>query len=109
LTLALGGMTHAELMERMSSREISEWMAFAQVEPFGPDAYYLGHAIVASTVANRNRAKNEKTHKVSEFMPQFDRHAQGPEEMINIAATMTMAMGGKVDMHEPDQEDEDDG
>jgi hypothetical protein len=93
-------MTHAELIERISSQELNEWMAFAQLEPFGTDAYYLGHAIVASTVANANRGKNTKAYKVSDFMPQFEKKEQSIDEMKNFAATMTMAMGGRVDLHE---------
>ena len=70
-------------------------MAFAQLEPYGSDAQYLGHAITASTVANANRGKNTKAYKVSDFMPQFEKHEQSIDEMINIAATLTVGMGGK--------------
>lgn len=95
-------MTHAELMERMSSQEINEWMAFAQFEPFGIESYYFGHAITASTVANRGRIKGEKVYKVSDFMPQFEKKEQGIDEMINFAATLTVGMGGTVNLREED-------
>lgn len=89
-------MTHAEMMARISSQEINEWMAFAQLEPFGADAGYLGHAIVASTVANANRGKGQKAMKIDDFMPKFQKEKQGVDEMINIAAMMTIGMGGTV-------------
>ena len=102
MTLALGGMTRAELMERISSQELNEWMAFYTLEPFGADAYYLGHAITASTVANANRGKSTKAMKVQDFMPQFEKKEQGVDEMLNIAAVMTAAMGGTIDLKEAD-------
>lgn len=79
----------------MTSAELSEWIAFANLEPFGAEAEYLGHAIVASTVANRHRGKNEKAHKVDEFVPKFERQIKSTEQMLQFAETMTIALGGK--------------
>lgn len=71
----------------MSSRELSEWMAFAQTEPFGDLRGDLQAAIVASTVANANRTKR-KAYKPSDFMPQFERRQKAPEEMRTIFESM---------------------
>lgn len=89
-------MTVAELLARISSRELTEWMAFSQVEPFGADAYYLGHAITASTVVNVNRKPKSKAHSVEEFMPKFKKKKkQSTEQMIQIAKMFTQAGGGE--------------
>jgi len=89
-------MTRAELVNRMSSREITEWMAFGQLEPFGAEAGYIGHAIVASTVANRHRGSSEKNYEVSDFMPKRKKkEPQSVEEMIQFAEMYTAALGGK--------------
>lgn len=48
-------MTVADLGQRMSSRELSEWMAFYQLEPFGPEAFDAMNAI--STAANVNAVR----------------------------------------------------
>ena len=88
------GYTVEELLGRMSSREFSEWIAFASLEPFGSQAEYLGHAITAMTVANRHRGKNENTHRIDEFMPKFERHNQTTEEMLQIAEMFTAGLGG---------------
>lgn len=88
-------MTRAELLRRISSREISEWMEFYKVEPFGMDAEYLGHAITATTVANVNRGKGQKAYKPQDFMPKFGTEEQTPEEMLQFAAMYTAALGGK--------------
>lgn len=86
----------AELLKRISSRELSEWIAFSQLEPFGSEAGYIGHAITASTVANVNRAKGQKAFEVSDFMPKLEgKKDQTVEEMIQIAQMMTIGLGGK--------------
>ena len=89
-------MTVSELLARISSKELTEWMAFSQVEPFGAEADYLGHAITASTIANVNRKPKSKAHTVEEFMPKFEKKKkQSTEEMIQIAKMFTAAGGGE--------------
>jgi len=84
------------LLKRISSREITEWMAFGQLEPFGAEAGYLGHAITASTVANVNRAKGKKAYEVADFMPTLGRkEPQSVAEMIQFAEMFTVALGGE--------------
>jgi hypothetical protein len=69
------------------------------LEPFGVEVDFMGHAITASTIANRHRNKNEKAHSVEDFMPKFETENQTPDQMIQTAAVMTMALGG-VDLRE---------
>ena len=84
------------MLKRISSREITEWMAFGQLEPFGAEAGYLGHAITASTVANVNRAKGKKAYEVADFMPTLGRkEPQSVAEMIQFAEMFTVALGGE--------------
>jgi len=89
-------MPVSELLRRISSREITEWMAFSQLEPFGADAGFLGHAITSATVANVNRAKGQKAYKASDFMPSFEgKKKQTVEEMLQFAQVVTIGLGGK--------------
>ncbi len=85
-------------MNRLSSRELSEWMVFYELEPFGIEAEYLGHAITASTVANAMRdPKKHGAFTVEDFMPKFDEAAQqregkSPEELwLNFKTWALMA------------------
>jgi hypothetical protein len=91
-----------ELLSRASSRELTEWVAFASLEPFGVETDQLGHAITASTVANVNRSKGQKAYRVEDFMPKFEKRNQTPDEMIQLAEMFTVGMGG-VDLR--DKED----
>lgn len=61
-----------------------EWSVFYQLEPFGSEADFMGHAITAATVANANRPKG-KAAKVKDFMPRFKiKRAKKPEELFAI-------------------------
>jgi hypothetical protein len=66
---------------------MSEWIAFAQTEPFGDMRGDMQAAIVASTVANVQRQR-KKAYKVTDFMPVFERKEQSPEEMRTVFESM---------------------
>jgi hypothetical protein len=83
----------------VSSHELTEWMAYATLEPFAWEADYFGHAITAATIANANRGKNQKEFTVEDFMPKFEKQNQNTEQMKQIAAMLTIANGG-VDLRE---------
>lgn len=89
-------MPVGELLQRISSREITEWMAFWQLEPFGADMNFLGHAITSTTVANVNRQKGQTAYDVEDFMPNFEgKKDQSVDEMLQIAEMFTIGMGGQ--------------
>ena len=85
------GCTVDELLGRMSARELSEWMAYAQIEPFGEKRADLRSGIVASTMANIHRGKR-KPFKAEDFMPEFERQEKAPEEM---QAMLRQMFGGR--------------
>lgn len=88
-------MPVAELLDRISSRELTEWMAFYGVEPFGSRAEYYGHAIVAKTVADVNRKKGTKAYDIEDFIPKFEQEIQTVDQMLAIASMITEALGGE--------------
>ena len=81
LALALG-MTVEELGERMSSRELSEWLAFDRISPIGDERDDLRSAIVASTVANCHRSRNEP-FTPQDFMPFVQKTQRPPGDAID--------------------------
>lgn len=83
-----------ELLNRISSRELSEWIAYASLEPFGPEVESFGHAMTAATIANVNKGKNQKAFRVNDFMPKVEVQDQTPEQMIQIAEMFTAGLGG---------------
>lgn len=96
LALSLG-MTVAELSQRMDSRELSEWMAYFGIEPFGEERADLRAGIVASTIANVNRGKNTNPFAPKDFMPNFGKpKEQTPEQMKTVAKLITAMYEAKA-------------
>lgn len=82
-------MTVGELLRRISSRELSEWMAYYQLEPWGTEQDDWRAGMIAATIANVNRdpKKRRKPYEPSDFMPRRDRspaEEQSWEEQVRI-------------------------
>lgn len=90
-------MPVAELLQRVSSRELTEWRAYESVAgPLGPERGDVQAAIIAATVANAFRGKG-KPATPADFMPEWDRQpTQTVEEMVSIAYALNAAFGGTV-------------
>jgi hypothetical protein len=76
----------------MSSHELSEWMAFFRLEPFGEERQDLRAAIVAQTIANVNRGAGRPPYKLSDFILEFDRQPKEPqsvEDQIEVMRRLT--------------------
>ena len=71
-------------------------MAFYNLEPFGSDAQFLGHAITAATVANVNRGKGKKAFEPKDFMPKFGKKKQSSGEMLQTAQMFAAAGMGTL-------------
>ena len=77
-------MTVAELGDRMSSRELQEWIAYQSITGCLDSRQRgdLGAGIVASTIANSNRSSNSKSYSPQDFMPYFEKPKQTPQQAI---------------------------
>lgn len=58
-----------QLLGELSSAELTEWMAYEQLEPFGETRADLRAGIVASTVANHGMAELKRPARPSDYMP----------------------------------------
>ncbi len=78
-------MTRADLLAQMTSHEFYEWMVLEGIEPFGEKRSDIQAGIIASTMANIFRSKDQQPYDVTKFMPQFEESKpQTPEEISNI-------------------------
>lgn len=82
-------MTVKELLARIDSREISEWIAFFGLEPWGTETEDWRAGMIASTIANVNRdtKKQKKPFQPDDFMPQRekpDHEEQNIEEQTQV-------------------------
>lgn len=99
------GCTVRELFERIDSREFSEWMAYAEIEPFGEERADLRSGIIAATVANANRnpKKRRRPFKPIDFVPHFEERAvveaedegEKSNRLLSIVEALNAAHGGK--------------
>jgi hypothetical protein len=62
-----------ELLARVGSDELTEWMAFYQLEPFGEMRADLRSGVVAATFANAHRTKDARAFTPEDFMPYIER------------------------------------
>jgi len=91
-------MTVAELLSRISSRELSEWMAYYELEPFGEERADLRAGIIAATIANVNRSKKQRAFQPAQFMPKFggepEKETQSWQQQLAIVQMLNAALGG---------------
>ena len=69
LCLAFGIPHPRYLMQHLTSRDVAEWMAYNQLEPFGEWAAFWRSGLIASILANIYRSRNAKEATPKDFMP----------------------------------------
>jgi len=75
-------MTVSELLARISSAELTEWMAFDAVDPFGEQRADLRTGIVAAVTANHSFAPPESPRRPSDYMFFSDQQKREPDRGI---------------------------
>lgn len=92
-------MTVGELLRRVSSRELSEWIAYYRVEPWGIEPADLRAGIISSTIANVNRdaKKKRRPYTPTDFIPKWGGKQpleQTPEQQRQIIEQWMRVLGG---------------
>lgn len=73
-----------ETLSGMSGQEFTEWMAYEQLEPFGPLADEFRHGQVCATLANINRGRDTNPFGPDDFMPALHRALHPPALAIEM-------------------------
>ena len=55
------------MLKRMSSRTLTEWMAYHELEPFGDELLDIHLANITAALANANRKKGSAAAQPKEF------------------------------------------
>ena len=87
-----------ELLSRVGSDELTEWMAFYQLEPFGEVRADLRSGVVAATFANAHRTKDARAFTPEDFMPYIERTTPKDDARLNVARFKAM-FSHKVKKH----------
>lgn len=92
-------MTVEELLARMSGRELTEWMAYDRIDPFGSERDDLRAGSLASPLVNLWLAKGETRTRPSDWIMKFDPpeppDPQDWREMRRLLEGLAAAMKGK--------------
>lgn len=89
------GLTVRELLARVDGRELAEWEAYAQIEPWGEWRADYRAALVASVIANANRGKGTKPFTPADFMPEFGKEPAPPQTIDEQVAVFEMLKRGR--------------
>lgn len=90
-------MTVADLDSRLSSAELTEWMAYENMTgPLGRRRQDIQSATIAATIANANRGKGGRKFKLSDFLiPYGTSERKSPEQMLSAIKSLNKSMGGE--------------
>jgi len=99
-------MTVAELLARMDSDEMTEWIAYAQLDPFGSVRGDLQAGVIASTVANASRdpKKRRQPFEPKDFLLQFaaeGKREKTPDELLAKVKNLAKLFGHKLTTGKP--------
>jgi hypothetical protein len=102
--MTLGFPSVRELLSRVTSSEVTELLAYHNLDPRDGSRGDLQAALVCSTVANVNRGKNSSPIKPDMFMPDFygKRDSVGAEDVFaRLQAASAMTRKAEPDSPEP--------
>jgi hypothetical protein len=83
-------MSVSQAQEEINSAEFCEWLAFAEIEPFGEARADLRAGIIAATVANA-LSSGRKNYSASDFMPDFSGEKKEQSRIEEMKARIQMA------------------
>ena len=80
----------------MSSREFTEWLAYARLEPFGSEADDHRMAQLLALIANVNRdpARRRRPYAPADFLPQRGPRAEPDADALRPRIDAAMAAFG---------------
>jgi hypothetical protein len=83
------------MLSEMTAVQLAEWQAYGVIEPFDEQRADLRAGIIASTIANVNRAPKTDAYKATDFMAFADKDESPPveqseAEQIEIARCMQL-------------------
>jgi hypothetical protein len=96
------GYTVGELLARISSYELAEWVAVERLTgTLGPARGDLHAGTITAALVNAHKKKGARASRPGDFF-RWDRQEQTPDDMWQIAVAMNARLGGTVrEVREP--------
>jgi hypothetical protein len=88
-----------EILETMDSDELTDWMAFARIEPLDGYRNDINFASLQSLLGNCNRGSSQKAFTIEDFLPDYfkeNKPEQTPEDMERSLLAWVKAAGGEI-------------
>ena len=85
------------LLADMGSAELAEWRAYERLSgPLGGARGDVQAALIATVIAAVNRNKGQRSPRVDEFLPRWDKGVvrKSPEELFQTALQANFALKG---------------
>jgi hypothetical protein len=95
--LALGVADVDLLLDSLTSKQISEWVAFYALEPFGNEWLQTGTLGAVIANAHRDPKTTPRAYEAKDFIPREEDPAKSSDELLAVARMMTAASKGKND------------
>ncbi len=88
-------MTVGELDFRLTSSELTEWMAYENLTgPLGRKRQDIQAATIAAVIANANKTRGKK-FKITDFLIPYGRKKPEPQDLLATVKEINASMGGE--------------
>jgi hypothetical protein len=87
-------MTKREMLKRMDSQELTEWIAYSQIEPFGSFNGFYQSGTIASILAN-TYSKNKKFSPM-DFVPECFKEKPKKKTAKDLKTVLESMAGVKI-------------
>jgi len=90
-------MTVRDLLDRIDSRELSEWIAFFRIEPLPSEKADWRHGHLSQTIVNALVGGKNRRVKIADFIPEWGKKIEkgkSPEHMKAIMKAFTVSHNG---------------
>lgn len=85
------------MLDELTARDLAEWRAYLELEPFDADRIVSAVAILSSLTANIHRDKHGRRFGPGDFMPKWEEgRAQSPAELLAKVKSLNALFGGNV-------------
>jgi len=84
-----------ELNARLDGPELTEWAAYARLEPFGEERADVRSALICKVLADINRGEHDPPFALTDFLPRYDQEDSWDDRMEQIRR-LNALMGGRV-------------
>lgn len=97
LAAALGQPSVDTMLSNLSARELDEWVAFFELEPFGDTRGDIQMAQLCTLVANIARDRRQRAYRIKDFLLRWEGDPQPAlAEQWRVIEMWNAALGGKV-------------